>query len=87
MDKMKAKLTLYSILLFWVLILIGVIEFHIGIPIRILFLMAFLCVGWLAWWSVTTIRQTLLENKEEAYLKSKTQVKQSDQTNKNYATN
>jgi type VI protein secretion system component VasK len=59
----KAYLTLYGILAFWVAVLIGVFAFHIAVPIRFLFLMAFLCVGWLAWWTITTVRRTILGEK------------------------
>lgn len=56
----KSVYTLYGILAFWVVILVGIFALHIAIPLRFLFLMAFLCVGWLAWWSITTVRRVLL---------------------------
>ena len=55
----KTTLILLGILAFWVAILIAVLEFHIGIPVRAMFLMAFLCVAWLAYWTVSVIRANL----------------------------
>jgi hypothetical protein len=54
--------TLYGILAFWVVILLGVFAFHVSVPPRFLFLMAFLCVSWLAWWTITTVRRVMLED-------------------------
>lgn len=59
----KTYLTLYGILAFWLVVLLGVFAFHIAVPVRFLFLMAFLCVGWLAWWTITTVRRTILGEK------------------------
>lgn len=53
-------LTLYGILAFWVVVLLGMFAFHIAVPVRFLFLMAFICVGWLAWWTITTVRRTII---------------------------
>ena len=58
----KTYLILYGILAFWVIVLIGVFAFHVAVPARFLFLMAFLCVGWLAWWTITTVRRAVLGN-------------------------
>lgn len=51
----KSNLTLYGVLAFWVVILIAIFAFHIAIPTRFLYLIAFMCVGWLAWWTVNAI--------------------------------
>ena len=59
----KTYLTLYGILAFWIIILLGVFAFNVAVTVRFLFLMAFLCVGWLAWWTITTVRRTILGEK------------------------
>lgn len=59
----KTYLTLYGILAFWLVVLLGVFAFHVAVPARFLFLMAFLCVGWLAWWTINTVRRTIRGDK------------------------
>jgi hypothetical protein len=62
----KTFLTLYGILVFWIIILVGILAFHVAVPIRFLFLMAFLCVGWLAWWTINTIKRAIRGNNTES---------------------
>ncbi len=57
----KSTLFLLGILAFWVAILIAVFEFHIGIPVRAMFFMAFLSVAWLSYWTFKTIRAHMSE--------------------------
>lgn len=67
----KTTLILLGILAFWVAVLIAVFEFHIGIPVRAMFLMAFLCVAWLAYWTVSIIRTNLRADAENASVADK----------------
>lgn len=62
----KTYLTLYGILAFWVIVLIGVFAFHIAVPLRFLFLVAFLCAGWLAWWTINTVRRAIRGDSDES---------------------
>lgn len=61
--KNKKPIIIYSILIAWILILVGVFALHIAIPIRVLFFIAFLCVCFLAWWTVRTIKEIVSDNK------------------------
>ena len=79
----KSNLTLYAILAFWVMVLLGVFAFHIAVPIRFLYFIGFLCVGWLAWWSINTVKQVIKGDSEE----SPTTEKENNQSNKNKSEN
>ena len=63
--KNKNYYTLYGIFAFWIVVLIAIFAFHITLPARLLFLMAFLCVGWMAWWTINTVRGILLQGNVE----------------------
>ncbi len=75
----KNTVILLGVLGLWLAIFVAIFEFHIGIPVRAMFLMAFLCAVWLAYWTIKTIRQNY-RNNVEVLLDDETQPETNNNT-------
>lgn len=78
----KTTLILLGILAFWIVVFIAIFEFHIGIPMRAIFFMAFVCVVWLAYWTVNAIRDAIQSDVQTIVTKAENKSKQTEQTKK-----
>ena len=59
----KNKIVLLGLLGIWIAIFASIFVFHVGIPARAIFLMIFLCAVWLAYWTISAIRNNYLNDK------------------------